>query len=52
MHGSGLTKKELLLLEREKQMLSYLVLGIQLDAHIIAFLIGKGDLMRGLSDTY
>lgn len=44
--------QRVLLLEREKQMLSYFVFGIQLDSHVIAFLIGKGDLMRGLSDTY
>ena len=49
-------KKKIRQLEnREKvlrQMLSCFVFGIQLDSHVIAFLIGKGDLMRGLSDTY
>lgn len=44
--------QRVLLLEREKQMLPDLVLGIELDPHVITILIGKGDLMRGLPDTY
>lgn len=41
-----------LLVERQEEVLSDLVLRIQLDAHVITFLIGKSDLMRGLSDAH
>lgn len=40
------------LVERQEEVLTDLVIGIQFDAHVITILIGKGDLMRGLSDTY
>lgn len=44
--------QRVLFLEYENQMLSNLVLGIQLDSHVITILIGKGDLMRRLSDAH
>lgn len=43
--------QRVLLVERQEEVLSDLVLGIQLYAHDIAFLIGKSDLIRGLSDA-